>query len=436
MSKKLVRDSFVVGAALFAMFFGAGNVVFPPYIGVTTGTDWFTGFLCYYMADVGLALLTIYAMLASSCIDRKEGLMYRLGDTAAMLMMCATILCIGPLLALPRTGATAFAISFAPLGYSSKGLSLAKVLYSVGFFGISTFLAYRESNMVDAIARYLSPIKIGGFFLIVIVAVVWPLGNINPAIHDSHVVWNSILAGYQTLDVMAALVFGFVIVNALKAKGYTSGSQKALSVGIASLVAGALLFVIYGGLCYLGATGSTQYSADTEKGALVAYLVGGLFGRASNVLLAVVMTISCMATAVGLIGTTGTFISRFSRGRLSYRAVALSAGFFSMVVSNVGLDSIISFAAPILTFLYPGTLTVIILSLFDKWISNDNVFKFATVGALLTSGLNVLEGWGLPLNLTAHLPLDSFGLGWVVPACAFGLAGFFVRSGGKHAAQA
>ena len=429
MNKKLVRDSFVVGAALFAMLFGAGNVVFPPYIGLTAGSQWFTGFLCYYAADVGLALLTIYAMLASSCIDRKEGLFYRLGGTPAMLMMLAIIMCIGPLLAIPRTGATAFAISFAPLGYSSKGFSFVKVLYSVFFFGISTILAYRESNMVDAIARYLSPIKIGGFFLIVCAAVVWPLGEINPNVRDARVAWNSILAGYQTLDVMASLVFGYIIVNALKGKGYTSGSQKALSVGLSSLVAGVLLFIIYGGLCYLGATGSGLYPADTEKGALVSGLVGGLFGRASNVLLAVIMTVSCMATAVGLIGTTGTFISQFSKGRFSYRAVAVTTGLFSMVISNVGLDSIISLAAPVLIFLYPGTLAVIVLSLFDKFIKNDNIFRFATVGALLSSGLSVLEDFGLPVGLTAMLPFESVGLGWILPALIFGIAGFFVRQG-------
>ncbi|QCC85629.1 branched-chain amino acid transport system II carrier protein [Desulfovibrio desulfuricans] len=427
MNKKLLRDSFVVGAALFSMFFGAGNVVFPLYIGLTAGTQWFTGFLCYYAADVGLALLTIYAMLASSCIDRKEGLFHRLGALPAMLMMSAIILCIGPLLAIPRTGATAFAISFAPLGYSSKGITLAKVLYSVVFFGISTVLAYRESNMVDAIARYLSPIKIGGFILIVIAAVAWPLGRINADVHDANVAWNSILAGYQTLDVMASLVFGFVIVTALKNKGYTSGSQKALSVGLSSLVAGALLFVIYGGLCYLGATGSSLYPADTEKGALAAYLVGGLFGSASTVVLAVVMSISCMATAVGLIGTTGTFISQFSKGRVSYRTVAVCTGLFSMVISNVGLDIIIAVAAPILTFLYPGTLVVIVLSLFDRYIRNDNIFRFATVGALLSSGLSVLEGFGLPLSITASLPFESVGLGWIAPACIFGLAGCLVR---------
>lgn len=426
MNKNLVRDSFLAGIALFAMFFGAGNVVFPLYIGLTAGTDWFTGFLCYYMADVGLALLTIYALLASSCIDRKEGLMHRLGKTPAMLMMCAIILCIGPLLALPRTGATAFAISFAPLGYSSKGFSFAKVAYSVIFFGISTLLAYRESNMVDAIARYLSPVKIGGFILIVLVAAICPLGDINPAVRDRQVIWNSILAGYQTLDVMAALVFGFVIVNALKSKGYTSTREKALSVGLSSLVAGLLLFCIYAGLCYLGATGSTLYTADTEKGALTAHLVAELFGQASTLLLAVIMTISCMATAVGLIGTTGTFLSQFSQGRLSYRVIALSTGIFSMIVSNVGLDSIIALAAPVLIFLYPGTLVVIVLSLFDRQIRNDNVFRFAACGALLVSALDVLESLGLHLHLAGQLPLASFGLDWVAPACAFGLVGFFV----------
>lgn len=427
MKSSLVRDSFIVGAALFSMLFGAGNVVFPPYIGLTAGPEWFLGFICYYMADVGLALLAIYAMLASSCIDNEEGIMHRLGRTAAMLMMCAIILCIGPLLAIPRTGATAFAISFAPLGYSSKGVSAAKILYSIVFFGISTLLAFRESNMVDVIARYLSPIKIGGFLLIVAAAFVMPIGPVSDVVRDDNVAWHSILSGYQTLDVMAALVFGLIIVNALKAKGYESGRQKALSVGIASLVAGALLFVIYCGLCYLGATGSTYYPVETEKGALVTHLVGRLFGSASTILLAIIVTVACMATSVALIGTTGTFISRFSKGRLSYKSIVVGTGLFSMVVSNFGLDNIIAFAAPILTFLYPGTLAVIILSLFDRHIDNDNIFRFATAGALLASGVTVLEEWGLPLDITRHLPFDSSGLSWVVPACVFGIIGYFVR---------
>ena len=409
------------------MLFGAGNVVFPPYIGLTAGPEWFLGFICYYMADVGLALLAIYAMLASSCIDNEEGIMHRLGRTAAMLMMCAIILCIGPLLAIPRTGATAFAISFAPLGYSSKGVSAAKILYSIVFFGISTLLAFRESNMVDVIARYLSPIKIGGFLLIVAAAFVMPIGPVSDVVRDDNVAWHSILSGYQTLDVMAALVFGLIIVNALKAKGYESGRQKVLSVGIASLVAGALLFVIYCGLCYLGATGSTYYPVETEKGALVTHLVGRLFGSASTILLAIIVTVACMATSVALIGTTGTFISRFSKGRLSYKSIVVGTGLFSMVVSNFGLDNIIAFAAPILTFLYPGTLAVIILSLFDRHIDNDNIFRFATAGALLASGVTVLEEWGLPLDITRHLPFDSSGLSWVVPACVFGIIGYFVR---------
>ena len=158
-----------------------------------------------------------------------------------------------------------------------------------------------------------------------------------------------------------------------------------------------------------------------------------MFGRASNVVLALVMSVSCMATAVGLIGTTGTFISQFSKGRVSYKCVAVCTGLFSMVVSNVGLDSIIAFAAPILTFLYPGTLVVIVLSLFDRHISNDNVFRFATGGALLCSGISVLEGFGLPVKLTAWLPFEAVGLGWIVPACVFGLMGFFVRRGGQKA---
>ena len=144
------------------------------------------------------------------------------------------------------------------------------------------------------------------------------------------------------------LVFGLIIVNALKAKGYESGRQKALSVGIASLVAGALLFVIYCGLCYLGATGSTYYPVETEKGALVTHLVGRLFGSASTILLAIIVTVACMATSVALIGTTGTFISRFSKGRLNYKSIVVGTGHFSLVLRRAASESLSGYGPPML----------------------------------------------------------------------------------------
>lgn len=206
-------------------------------------------------------------------------------------------------------------------------------------------------------------------------------------------------------------------------------SQKALSVGLSSLVAGVLLFIIYGGLCYLGATGSGLYPADTEKGALVSGLVGGLFGRGQQRAAGCDHDCFVHGNSGGADRHHRYLYFAVQQRAIQLPAVAVTTGLFSMVISNVGLDSIISLAAPVLIFLYPGTLAVIVLSLFDKFIKNDNIFRFATVGALLSSGLSVLEDFGLPVGLTAMLPFESVGLGWILSRPDFWHCGIFCTAG-------
>jgi LIVCS family branched-chain amino acid:cation transporter len=106
-------DILVIGFALFSMFFGAGNVIFPPYLGMEAGSEWFSGFACYFAADIGLALLTIIAMLKNG--SDSAGIMRPLGKTASAILLTAVVLCIGPLLAIPRTAASTYEMSVLPL---------------------------------------------------------------------------------------------------------------------------------------------------------------------------------------------------------------------------------------------------------------------------------------------------------------------------------
>ncbi len=426
--KNLWMNSVVVGFALFAMFFGAGNIIFPPYVGMTSGPHWFMAYVCYYIADVGLALVAIFAMLRANCIDRVEGIMFRLGDIPAKIMMAAIVLCLGPLLAVPRTCATTFSMTVAPfLGGTSLWSS---VLFAVFFFGITLACSIKESALVDIVGRYLTPLLVIGLLLMIAIGVWHPIGPVADAPKIDNVAWMSISSGYQTMDVLAAFIFGLIVVNALKAKGYTSNKMKFLSVGLAGGIAGLFLLIVYGGLCYLGATVSTLYPQSVDKGQMVLDIAGRIFGGTGSIVLGVVVGLACLTTSVALVGATGTFFSTVTNGKWPYKAVVVVVCVFSAVVANFGLNNIIDFAAPILTIIYPGSLAVMLLSLFDNRIKNDNVFRFTAAGAVLVSFCEVM-GWYFPsiFHFVDSLPFDKSGFGWVIPAVLCGLVGAFVKTG-------
>lgn len=415
---KLFKDSALVGMALFAMFFGAGNVIFPPMIGVCAGEQWPLGLICYYMADVGLGLVAILAMLRGQNIDRPEGIMFRLGKIPGRLMMGAAILCIGPLLALPRTCAAAFEMGMAPL-IGNGWLGVFSILY----FLVVLALSIRETAIVDVVGRYLTPFLVVGLLAMIVAGILNPIGPEITTPQIDNLVWFSITSGYQTLDVLATLVFGLIIANALKAKGYVDEKSKFLSVSIAGLVAGLLLLIVYGGLCYLGATASTFYTKDTNLAQLTLGITRQLFGPVGVGILGFTVTLACITTGVALVGSTGIFFTSISGNKLPYKGVAIAVCLFSTVVANFGLSAIIAFAVPILTVIYPCALVVVVLSLFNNEIKNDNVFRFATVGALVASIAHVLHAQQLMPEAIRQLPFFDYGFGWVIPAVLCGLLG-------------
>ena len=420
--KQLSINSIIVGFALFSMFFGAGNIIFPPYVGLAAGQDWLTGFFCYYMADVGLALVAVFAMLRTESIDRIESIMVRLGDIPAKTMMVVILICIGPLLAMPRTCATTFSMAVAPLvGTDSLTASL---IFTAIFFGLTLAFSFRESALVDLVGRYLTPLLVFGLLLMIVMGALSPIGPISDTPKVENVAWMGISAGYQTLDVLAIIVFGLLIVNAMKARGYSSYRMKFISVGLASLIAGLFLLIVYGGLCYLGATASTLYPESVDKGQLVMGISTRIFGPIGAAILSVVIGLACLTTAIALAGSVGTFFSTLTNGRLSYKNGTLAACLCSAVVANFGLNNIIALAAPILTIVYPGVLAVIILSLFDAQIRNDNIFRFAAAGAMAVSFCEVM-GWHWPetFMFIKQLPFQQPGFGWVVPAAVCAAAG-------------
>ena len=416
--KKFGADSIVVGFALFSMFFGAGNVIFPPYLGFGAGTQWVNGFLFYFIADIGLALFALFTLLK---VGGSENITGRIGSVASNILMSAIILCIGPMVAIPRTAATTFEMSVAPL---ISGVS--PVIFSVAFFIVVLLLSIRQSAVIDVVGKVLTPALLIGLLVLIIKGIISPLGSIvNPHVDSSFVIVNGIKSGYQTMDVLAALAFGIIILKSAQEKGYSDGRESSKMIRAAAVIAGVLLLIVYFGLTYLGATSASLFSLDISRAELVIGIVEQLLGKVGLVIFAVVVALACMTTAVALVSSAASFFEKLTKGRLSYATLVIIICVSSAVISNLGLDRIVAVASPILDIVYPPTLVLIALSWFGDRLSRG-VYRWAVIGALIASVLSTLSLYGVSVPIVNTLPLASLGLGWIVPAAGFGIVAYVI----------
>lgn len=417
--KKFGADSLVVGFALFSMFFGAGNVIFPPYLGFGAGTQWVNGFLFYFIADIGLALFALFTLLK---VGGSENITGHIGNVASNILMSAIILCIGPMVAIPRTAATTFEMSVAPL---ISGIS--PVVFSIVFFIVVLLLSIRQSAVIDIVGKVLTPALLIGLLVLIIKGIISPLGHIiDPGVNANFVIVDGIKSGYQTMDVLAALAFGIIILKSAQEKGYSDERESSKMIGAAAVIAGVLLLIVYFGLTYLGATSASLFGLDISRADLVIGIVERLLGKVGLIIFAVVVALACMTTAVALVSSAASFFEKLTKGRLPYAAIVIIIiCVSSAAISNLGLDRIVAVASPILDIVYPPTLVLIALSWFGDRLSGS-VYRWAVIGALLTSVLSTVSLYGVSVPLIGLLPLSSLGLGWIVPSVVFGLIAYVI----------
>ena len=418
------KDKWIVGLALFSMFFGAGNVIFPPYLGMTAASMWVPAFICYYIADIGLAMLAILAML--KCDSDIEGITCRIGRIPAVLLSTLVVLCVGPMLAIPRTAATTFEMGVSPIFPGVNPL-----VASIAFFVLIWVLCVKEASVVDIVGKFLTPALFIGLMIVIIKGIIDPLGPIAAEPKVSNIISSGIISGYQTMDVLAALIFGVIIVKTVKEKGYTEIKAKNAVIGGAGLVAGAGLLIVYFGLAHLGATASTMYGVDVSRSTLILEIIKNLLGNVGMVIFGIVVALACITTAVALVSSSGAYFSRLSKGRVSYKVIVTIVCVISPVIANIGLDEIIAISEPVLSIVYAPALTLIILTIVGDKIRNDNVFKAAALGAFLISVLETAANHGLGFQFVNYLPLHHLGFGWLLPTVICGVAGYFIKGDKK-----
>lgn len=426
-NKDYIKDSIVVGFALFAMFFGAGNLIFPTFLGVESGTSWITGFLGFVLADVGLAILSIMAV--AKCNGDISEIFGKAGEKLAIILGAAIMICLGPLLAIPRTAATTYEMGIAPI---LNGVS--PIVFSIIFFIITMILSIKPSRVIDIIGQVLTPILIITLLLLILVGIINPIDSVNVAARIENVFAEGVIQGYQTMDALGAVAFASIIITTLINKGYKSEKKKIKLTFQACMVAAIGLVVVYGGLAYLGATIAKRYGniplKEIVQTSVIVNITDILLGKPGKILLAVIISLACLTTAIGLTAATAQYFDKVSKGKWKYKEIVIFVCVFSGIVANFGVSSIIKFSLPILSIIYPPTVVLIILSLFRDKIKNNNVYVLSTYTALFVSVVTVLNDMGIGssmgMPIVTTLPFANLGFNWVVPVLAAGIIGSLV----------
>lgn len=411
--KRMLRDSLAIGAALFAMFFGAGNMIFPPYLGFQGGTAWISAFFGYYLADVGLAVLSMLALIR---VQGAQGLLRPLGRIWSAWMMLAIILCLGPFISIPRTAATTYELSVQPLLGNVSFFPVCAL-----FFLVVCLLSVNESTVVDIVGNILTPILFFGLLFLIGKGVLSPIGPIDTPPRYENMAAQGIAAGYQTMDVLASVVFGGLILNSAAQKGYVKPREQAWTAVSASIVAGIGLLVIYLGLTYLGATAHALGNLRLSRSELLVALIQAILpGDLGLLFFAVVAGMACLTTAIALTSASARYLCGLTGQRVSYRTAVVGVCLFSGVVSSVGVERLVELATPILNVVYPPVLALVVLSFFGPehsvWF-----YRLPALLAMLTGGLETLDS-----SLLSGSPLAKLGFSWLIPAILAAVVGCFL----------
>lgn len=417
----LGKDSIVVGFSLFAMFFGAGNLIFPPTLGQMSGDLWVWGLVGFLLVDAVLSCLGVFVVSRlSGPRGAFDGALGRVGGT---ILTAVAILCLCVFFAMPRTAATTFELSIAP--YLGEGADAYLVPFSILFFVIVYLLTCRRSRVVDIIGKFFTPTLVIGVFVLIVAGIITPIGAIQPP-QTEYVFQEGIRSGYQTMDVLGVAAFSIIILDSAVVKSYTDPGKRSGLLARASFGAVLMLALVYGGLAYLGAT-SVSLGTDMSQAALLVAIAESVLGDAGKILLSVIVALACVTTAVALVSSAADYFSRLFKNKISYRALLIIDCVIGALICDIGLDNIIRFADPVLGVVYPPFITVVVLLIFRRQIQLREVYQGAAMGALVGGIVVELALTNvvaiIPLEM---LPLSSMGFGWIVFALVGTLIGVIV----------
>lgn len=427
--KLSLSSAIVIGSMLFGMFFGAGNLIFPVHMGQEAGADMWPATVGFLITAIGLPFLGVVAI----GISRSNGLFdlaSRVHPTYAKLFTILLYLTIGPAFALPRTATVSYQIGLAPyIGDDMQTVALAA--FTFVFFVLGLFFSMNPGKLMTYIGKILNPLFLIFLAILLVVALINPMGSVATApVSGDYLTmpfFKGFTEGYNTMDALAALAFGIIVVRAMQSVGVTEPKDIAAGMVKAGIVTVVLMAIIYAFLAYVGASSLGVFALSANGGIALAQIAHYYFGPIGAVLLAITVTLACLKTAVGLIcACSETFVDLFPNS-ISYKKYAYAFAIISFLIGNVGLTQIISLAIPFLMLLYPLTITIILLTfLAPLFNGRQAVYFITTVFALIAAigdMLNTLPeflgqaAWvQQTVGVYKMLPFFDLGMGWVVPS--------------------
>ena len=423
------RDYVVIASLLFGLFFGAGNLIFPLHLGQLAGANWFPAMLGFLVTAVALPLLGVLAIAATHAegvydIGRPLG---RFLSLAFMVLIHATI---GPMFGTPRTATVSFTTGVLPM-LPKEWAQVGLLVFSALFFAAAFFLSYKERKITTAVGKILNPVFLVLLFFVFFIGFSHPMGNpatqTVTAAYKNASFMNGFLQGYNTMDALAALAFGVTVVTAVRGLGLKNDDDVAKSTAKAGVMATSWIGLIYVALILLGSMSLAHFKLSPEGGTAFNQVVTYYFGAAGHAVLATLLTLTCLTTAVGLVAA---FAQDFHRHfpKVSYRVWLALTSFLSFLTANFGLEQIIAWSVPMLMFLYPFSMVLILLSVFGKAFHHDPlVYRFVVGFTAVPAVLDMFAAFPAfvsqsALGLALHsfqlhfLPFAGMGLGWLVPA--------------------
>ena len=443
-TKKLtLRQKILVAGTLFGMFFGAGNLIFPVHLGQMAGRNALPAIIGFIITAVGIPILGV-AAIGITHSDGLQTLSGKVGKGYGIFFTCLLYLTIGPLFAIPRCATVSFTTGITPLLGADSPERLYLLLFSAVFFAFVLFFSLRPGKITVWIGKIINPLFLFFFAALMLAALLAPgaaVSAVEPVeAYRSDAFFPALIEGYGTMDAIAGLAFGIVVIDVIRRMGVDNDDAIAEDVLSSGLLTGALMALIYVVSIVVGAQSRGLFELSENGGIALTQIAGHYLGGVGLFILAFTITFACLKTSIGLVTACAETFSKMTNGKISYRSWAILFTVFSFAVSNIGLSAIIEYSIPMLMLIYPPAIALILLAFLGKFFAHDRTVYIATmIGTWAAAIFDCMKTLPAPVQTAlhldtpiafaaAHLPLFDKNLGWLLPAVIGFAAGMAIRT--------
>lgn len=442
--KKLtMRQKILVAGTLFGMFFGAGNLIFPVHLGQLAGRNVIPAIIGFIVTAVGIPIFGV-AAIGITHSDGLQTLSSKVGKGYGIFFTCLLYLTIGPLFAIPRCATVSFTTGITPLLGADSPERLYLLLFSAVFFAFVLFFSLRPGKITVWIGKIINPLFLFFFAVLMLAALLAPgaaVSAVEPVeAYRSDAFFPALIEGYGTMDAIAGLAFGIVVIDVIRRMGVDNDDAIAEDVLSSGLLTGALMALIYVVSIVVGAQSRGLFELSENGGIALTQIAGHYLGGVGLFILAFTITFACLKTSIGLVTACAETFSKMTNGKISYRSWAILFTVFSFAVSNIGLSAIIEYSIPMLMLIYPPAIVLILLAFLGKFFAHDRTVYIATmIGTWAAAIFDCMKTLPAPVQAAlhldapiafaaAHLPLFDKNLGWLLPAVIGFAAGMAIRA--------